>query len=300
MLLIIIMNLLFASTFRIGKAGLQYTDAYILTGSRMIIAGALFLCLHYLHNRKKGSLISSVDGWLFAKAALFYVILSFVPEFWALTYISPLKANILWSGLPFASALLSYFLLKERLTPYKIIGLCIGFAALIPVLCIPDQSASTIHHTVHKFLPEIMMFIAVISTAYAWLLIKQLLDKGYSLITINGITMTVGGIATIALRYVMMGTAQPLVTNYWYAAQAIIALTIVSNIIGYMIYGHLLKTYSLTLLSFSGFLCPIFGAFIERCVFNQAIDYRYIIAFIGIFIGLYIFYRSELTHKKIS
>jgi drug/metabolite transporter (DMT)-like permease len=323
MILVLLVQALFALTFPIGKLGLQYTGALFLTAVRMVMAGVLLFTYVFWQN-KKVPRIPRADWPLFLKTSLFYIYLSFVPEFWALERMSSFKNNMMWSFTPFVSALLSYYLLNERLTKRKWAGLVIGMLGMIPILAVADISTPTqnspislinspislINSPISLILsgvegwseavcsityigfPELAMCVAVFSTAYAWFLIKQLLDKGYSLIFINSITMLMGGVLSLLTR-LAGGSIEPLYTNWWAVVGYALALVIISNVIAYSLYGYLLQSYSITFLSFTGFLCPIFGAIFGKLFFNEHLHVYYVIAFAFIMTGLILFYRDE-------
>lgn len=294
MFLIFLMQALFALTFPLAKLGLAYTGPLILIGVRMSIAGLLFLIYEALRARTLS--ISRQDLFLFAKTSLFYIYLSFVPEVWALGYMSSLKNNMLWSSLPFISALLSYFLVAERLSKKQWLGLCVGLAGMVPILAVPDQLIACSELLCISW-PELIMFVAVTSTAYAWFLVKELMDRGYSLVIINGYTMLFGGLLAFATRFMMFGTAE-LYSNGTMMLFYATVLALLGNIIAYMIYGHLTRAYSLTFLSLSGFLCPLFGILFGWLFFSEQLYLQYIVGLALIGTGLWLFYSQSIYSKE--
>src|SRR5580692_6636445 len=108
LLLVLLMNIFYAATFPLGKLGLQYAGAIFFTGLRMMLAGFVLLS-YYLLTTRRVHTIERNDWLLMLKTVLFYDLLAFVFEFWAMQYMSSLKTNMLWSSLPFVSALLGYY-----------------------------------------------------------------------------------------------------------------------------------------------------------------------------------------------
>jgi len=297
---IILMQALFALTFPLGKLGLQYMSPLVLTGIRMLIAGAIMLL--YSWYKKRPMAIPRADWWLFAKTSVFYVYLAFVPELWALEHMSSLKNNMLWSSFPFVSALLSYFLLAERLTAKQWFGMVVGLAGMVPIILVNNtQEFAAQGFACGEFLyvswPEVMMAVAVTSTAYAWFLIKDLMHKGYSLTLINGVCMFIGGALSLLTRLLLFDTVTPWYTDFGAALFYALCLVVVSNIIGYSLYGYLTHHYSLTFLSLSGFLCPLFGMLFAKLFFNEQIPALYLGATLCIGLGLFLFYKDELGTK---
>lgn len=297
-LLIVIMQALFALTFPIGKLALAYTGALFLVGLRMTMAGIMLL--GYYCATQPWKRITRADWYLMGKMALFAVYLSFVPEFWALKSLSSLKTNILWSSLPFISALLSYYLLDERLTRSKWLGLTFGLVGMLPVIFMTGPQEILAGEIWHISLPDIMMAVAVTSCAYGWFLMRELLQKGYSVVFINGITMFMGGIFCFVTDYgqILEAPQEPLYTNLVPVLGYTLILIIISNIIGYNLYGYLLRFCSLTFLSFTGFLCPLFGALFSKLLLHEHLHYQYGIAFLCVIAGLWLFYSDELRGDK--
>lgn len=297
LLLILLMEALFALTFPLGKMALRYAGVLFLIGMRMTIAGIMLLG-YYGVTQAFPRKISRSDCWLLAKTTLFYVYLSFVPEFWALQSMSALKSNILWSSMPFVSALLGYYLLDERLTKYKWAGLIIGLCAMLPVMFMIDSQEAMYGNVFYLSLPDVFMAITVFSAAYGLFLVKELMNKGYDLIFINGITMFFGGLLSFATRWVDVSHPQSYI-DFWSMMGYVLLLIFISNIVGYAIYGYLLRFYSITFLSLAGFLCPVFGAVFSKLLLNEPLHYQYAITGVGVLLGLLIFYREELNSKNI-
>ena len=291
-LLILLMNALFAATFPIGKLALQYAGPVFLTATRMLLAGTILFLYSYFKESKHIK-IHKGDWWLFAKTSFFYIFLAFVPEFWALKYLTSIKTNLLWSAQPFLAAILGFFILSEKLNYKKLIALLIGFMGMLPIIFTADQGEQGLTQLFSISLPELALFVAVFSTIYGWFLIKQLLDKGYSLSLINGITMSLGGLLCLVTSFgEQLICHQALYTNFGAVMFYSFLLVLISNVLAYGIYGYLLGRYSITFLSFSGFTCPLFG-FLFSYLMGETIPFSYIYGCALIIVGLYIFYLEE-------
>lgn len=297
--LVVLMNLCFAATFSLGKLGLQYSGPLFLLGLRMVFGGCMLLTYYMVTTpRRQWRAIARKDWFLVAKVILFYNILSYVLEFWALQYMSSLKTTMLWSPLPFVSALLGYFLLQEKLTRFKWWGLIIGTIGMIPIMLVPDEQVTSLGEILSISLPEMAMFIEVVAYAYGAYLAKRMFDKGYGVVLVNGWCLLIGGVFMIAARLLLTVFNSEISVAYGPTILYALALSLVSEVIGYGIYGFLLKKgYTVTFLNFSGFLCPIFGAVISYLVFQETLEPHYIIAFALITFGLFLFYREELIHE---
>jgi drug/metabolite transporter (DMT)-like permease len=291
MILVVILYALLALTFPLSQYALIYTGPVFLIAFRMLLASAFLLGYHFLTGGRFN--IRKEDWWLFIKTSFFYIYLAFIPEFWALQYISSLKTTIMYSLTPFITAFLEYTLLHGRLTKNKMIGMLIGTTGIVPLLMLPNTQCLPLGQCKYPFLAEAMLLLAIIAGAYAWFLIKDLSHKGYSLTFINGTTMAIGGIMS-SITYVFTDPlSQRPVSEIGPFLFYTLALIIISNVIVYNLYGYLLKHYSVTFVSFAGFLSPLFGTLYAWLFFRERISWQYFISFIFVSIGLSIFYRGE-------
>lgn len=288
MALIVLLYALCASTFVFAKYTLDYAAPIFTIGFRMTLAGLLLLGYLFFFQREKLK-IKKRDLLLFLRVALFHIYVAFIAEFWSLQYLPSSKTNLIYSLTPFIAALLAYFLLKERLTSKKIVGMSLGVLGLFPIMFMQDST-----ELVHFSWPEIVLLIAVTSASYAWFAIKQLMDKGYSLLAINGSAMLIGGIGAFITSFLTEGFTPSPVKDFWPFFQYVGILIFLSNVIFYNMYGWLIKRYSITFVTFAGFLCPLFGTFFGWFFRNEAITWHYWFSLGTIITALSIFYREEL------
>ncbi len=313
MTLIFVLYALIASTFVMAKYALFYAKPIFLIGVRMVLAGTILLGYLKLFD-KNNFKIDKTDTKNFLLVALYHIYLSFILEFWALQYLSSSKTNIIYSITPFISAFIAYYFYKEKLNIYKKIGMLLGILAIIPVLVAqynPQESGSILNFST----AEVAMLAAVFFGAYAWFLIKDLMNKNYSLILINGFAMLVGGIGALATslifevlipvfseynKYGQVSFANiNLVSDYYKFFLWIGALILTSNIIVYNLFGFLIKKYSITFLTLAGFLSPVFGAIGGYFLLKEPISWHYLASLALITLALYIFNVQERVSRKL-
>lgn len=295
MFLVVLMYSILALTFVFAKKTLAYSHPFFLIGFRMILAGTILLAYQRFFSKSNFS-INKSDYWLFFKVALFHIYFSFIFEFWSMQYLSALKITIIYSATPFIAAILSYALLKERLSWQKILGIIIGLGGLAPILALQAGGNGVFREIAYISLPECVLFLAVISGAYAWFLVKQLMDKGYGLGMINGVAMLIGGVLSFFTCGIFEGFTNP-VSNWPMFLVWLSLLILAANIIVYNFYGWLLRSYSITFITFAGFLSPTFGTVYEWIFFGGQITWHHFASLALVALGLYIFYRQELSTK---
>ena len=292
MFLIFLLYALLASTFIFAKFSIDYASPIFVIGFRMTLAGLLLLG-YLLLFKKRSFKLHKKDLFLFMRVAFFHIYLAFVAEFWSLQYITSSKANLVYSLTPFIAAALSYFLLKERLTRGKLIGMGLGVIGIIPILLTQTGGQSPLSFT----LAETILLVAVISAAYAWFDIKKLMQKGYSLIMINGFAMLTGGIGAFITYLIARDPNVPATTNFPEFFKYVSILVILSNVIFYNLYAWLLKRYTITFLTFCGFLSPLFGVCMGWFFRGEAITWPYWVSICLVTSALFIFYKEELKTK---
>ncbi len=297
MILIAFLYLVCASTFTISKAALSYVAPLFFTGARMVLAGAILLLYHYVRTGKRLS-IQKNHIFLFTQVILFYIYFAYVFDIMALRNLTSAKACLLYSLSPFLSALFSYFWFSEVMTLKKWIGLSIGFAGFLPVLITPNQEQAVAGSFISW--PELTMFGAVLSSVYGWILIRQLVkEHDYSSALINGVGMLGGGILAFLTSFFYEGW-QPLpiadITHFVYYT---ILIVIVANIVFSNLYTTLLRRYTATLLSFSGFMAPLFAALLGWIFLGESITWEFFVTSGFVLVGLYLFYQEELKQGYI-
>jgi drug/metabolite transporter (DMT)-like permease len=71
-------------------------------------------------------------------------------------------------------------------------------------------------------------------------------------------------------------------------------LIAISNLICYNLYGYLLKKYSVTFVSFAGFITPLFTALFGWWYLGEVVTWPFYVSAIIVFAGLCIFNQEEL------
>jgi drug/metabolite transporter (DMT)-like permease len=147
--------------------------------------------------------------------------------------------------------------------------------------------------------PEIMLLLSISCAAYAWFIIKELMNKKYSLVFINGFAMLCGGMASFLTwffaRQIGLISGPAIINGQLFLVYTSL-LIILSNFIVYNLYGWLLNYYSITLITMAGFLCPIFGAVYGALFLHESLHWYYLIATAGIALGLWLFHGKREVH----
>ena len=294
MALIVILYSLFASVFTIAKIGLDYTQPFFFVGTRMLVAGLLMI--GYMAMTAPGSLhVLRKHWWRLLALAFFNIYLTNAMEFWGLQYLTSFKTCFIYSLSPFMAALFSYLVLDERMTARKWIGVAIGVTGFAPILMHMSDAETSMVYVGFLSLPEIAVMIAAAASSYGWILMRQLVkEDGYHPLVANGYSMLIGGAFSL-VHSGLVETWNPVpISSYVPFFECTLLLVIISNILAYNLYGFLLKRFTATFLSFSGFMTPLITAFFGWTVLGEVITAGFFVSAVIVFVGLLVFYQEEL------
>lgn len=285
------------ATFSIVKLILDnYTDPVFLVGYRMTLAGVLLLGYQFLFRRTKLKIHTKHDWLNFIKIAIFHIYICYICEFWSQKYLAPAKVALLFNLTPFVTAGLSYLMHRQKQSYKKLIGLMIGFIGFLPILITHTSDEVKLYSTAYFFLPELALLVAVISAAYAWLIVEHLVIKRrYSIVLVNGFAMFWGGILATFTSFIVGRPWDPWpFSNFRMLTVWVLILILLSNLIYYNVYAWLLHRYTPTFMAFSGLTIPLFAAMWEWLIFGVVVTESFWLSLIIITCGLALYYREEL------
>lgn len=293
---VLLMYAAWSSAFSIGKVALQYSPPIFLTGFRMVLAGLLIL--GYLLVAKRSAFKLTLNQFFsLSLLAFFSIYLTNILEFWGLQYLSAAKTCFLYSLSPFFAALFSYLHFKEKMNLRKWVGLLIGFVGFMPVLLL--QTGAEDLFTAVGFLswPSLAVMGAALCSVYGWVLLRLVVkDSAVSPLMANGTSMMIGGLmALVNSPFLENWNPLPVSSeNSLPFLKSTLALTVISNLICYNLYGYFLKKYTATFLSFVGLLCPIFASFISAIFLGESLSWPIFISTGIVSVGLFMVYQAEL------
>lgn len=295
--LVILLFAMFAGLFTLSKTALMSAEPFFLVGSRMLLAGLLLLIYEIVIRRRTYQINRTKLIGLFV-FGLFAFYFTNTSEIWGLQYMSSAKACLIYSLSPFVAAMLAFPLLKEKLTPKKSIGLCVGFLGILPLLLVEGSTDELMKELSGIAWPDLALIMAVFSSAYGWILLKRLMSEHrFSAVFSNGIAMLIGGTFAIVHSYAVGETWDPfpVYENQWgLYIECTLWMTVISNIICYNLYGHLLKKFSATFMAFAGLVTPLFASLFGWFFLDELITWHFYVAMVIFSIGLTVFYLEEL------
>jgi drug/metabolite transporter (DMT)-like permease len=315
MLMILFLYAVLATSFTTSKAALMYVQPLLFTALRMIPAGIGLL--GYAWWRTKASLwplftnkVHIRHGILFLLAIIFHIYVPYTTYFMGMKVLSSSKVALYFNLSPFFAAFFAHIFTHQRMTLLQWLGCAIGFFGMLPV----TLAGHGFHAFGYPTWDEFLILCSVVSSAYGWYIVQRLVrDAGYRPSVVNGISMLCGGFLALlsslaweggmherlqafhALLAPASGSQIPLLgIVIWYTALSILA----ANIIFYTMYATLLKRYSMVFLSFAGLITPLLVAINGWFFLGEGLPEYFMISFVLLSGGLYLFYIEELRLDK--
>lgn len=291
MILVIILNALFALTFSAGKKALIYGSPVMLCLGRTAIAAIILLTINFIKNKSFSKL--QFNHLILLLAYSLALLISIICGNWALVHVTSIKSALFYAMSPLITALISYLLFNDRFNYYKASGIMIGLLGMLLIATSnTNQAALTLQA---PGWPEFILTLAVITYSIGWFLIKPLITKyHYHPFYMNGLASLISCLICIFIT-IFKQENLPTIFDFWIWTGL---QSIVSSVICYSLYMYLLNYYSANFLSFSGFSEPIFAAFYGWFLLQETPSTMFWLATMFISIGLGLFYRGEKKHSN--
>lgn len=302
MLIVFLFYAIFSSTYTIGKAALSYSQPIFFIGMRFAIGGALTLLYLYLFDRKNFILLPKINRWAFAQVAIIQIFLAYTLEYWAMSHTASSKVALFFTMTPFYTVIFSFFMLGEKMTRKKVLGLFIGLLGMIFLVTTNNPATENTFGSFSGIsFAELALFFSVIAYAYGWVIKRGMVTTDtMSPLAVNGITTLYGGLLTLLVSPFIDTWNPGPVSTVGPFIPLMIAMIVIGNVFGFNVYTWLLKRYSATLVSFAGFTDSLYAAFYGWLFLNEQIAPVFFVSFAIITVGLYIFYQEELRQGYVS
>lgn len=237
--------------------------------------------------------ISRMDFFRLALCALFGIAINQVMFFEGLNLTTPINASIIMVGTPILVLVFSHFILHDKISGNKVIGIILGFSGAA-YLILQSGSISLDSGT---FLGNVMVVINASSYALFLVLIKPLMAK-YHPITIMKWLFTIGLVYVLPVTFYLLDDTDfaAIPFNIWMAVAYVILFT---TIFAYFLNNYSLKNISPTMNSAYIYLQPFLATVMAISVGKDRLTWTEVIAAILIFAGVY-FVSLNKTRKQLQ
>lgn len=226
-----IQQLIAGGTHIVAKAVLTDVDPVVLTFLRTVIAGAGLFALASI--RSRGLKIERGDWGRFALLALLGVSLNQFLYLYGLRFTTAANGALLYASTPVFVLLLSHFILKERITPKKSVGIATAFLGITIVIF-----ERGIDLTSGYAQGNMIILVGVIAWTLSMVLGKPLILK-YGALRTTTAMMVFGALlfAPFGLLSTLTFPLEKLAPVHW---GGVLYLAIGTSILGYLLWYHAL------------------------------------------------------------
>jgi drug/metabolite transporter (DMT)-like permease len=184
---------------------------------------------------------------------------------------------------PLVLAFIAPFVLRERLTPLKIVGLLMGFGGVVAIMIVRTGSGSAQPSDV------LLAFVGVLGSVAGTIVFKKYCAD-VDLKTVTALQLLVAGIALLPLALFFEGTPHviwgaPIVESFVY-------VVLVMSIGASTLWFWLLTHGEASRVSAYYFLTPIFGLFLAAILLHEPVTVRDLFGLAGIAVGIALVQRG--------
>ncbi|MFA5833269.1 MAG: DMT family transporter [Bacteroidota bacterium] len=267
-IIILFQQLLAAGTHLIAKTVTQEVHPVVLTFLRNVIS--LFAMLVMFLAREKRIKVEKKDIRHLLWLSFLAVPMNQFLYLYGIKFTLASNGALLYATTPALVLILSYFVLQERLTQKKILGVIVAFAGISIVMFEKGIDFSSDY-----FYGNVMIFFAVISWAMFAINGKQLVKK-YGAFHITALSMIGGAIMFLPIGIVYFASTDvPTITigNWW----GILYLSLGTSVVSYILWFYTLARMDTTKVAVFANAQPILTTLLAVLILNQPVTIAFLV-----------------------
>lgn len=265
-----------------------YAGPYGLNVVRSAVCVLLFWMLFFVSDEKK--LINRKDIFRFVLCALSALAANQMLFMKGVSLTYPIHASLLLLITPILITLFAAWVLKERITIYKLVGLFLGISGA----CILILSATTSSEANNILLGDLLIIISTILYTIYFILVKPLMKK-YPTMDVMRWVFTFGVIMILPLgwnEFVDIPWNDYTLTEYL----LLFMIVVPGTFLAYIFNAYGIKKLSASTAGTYIYLQPVFAVIIATIFLKETLELYKIIAGIIIFTGVYL--ANKPANKK--
>jgi drug/metabolite transporter (DMT)-like permease len=308
LLAIMMLSLLWGSSFIAIKIIVDEVQPLASFGMRFFIAGILLVATHYIflhtiyrRSNKKDYQSDQINnrqlwkGWFLS--ALFFIVGGQGILALGAQYLSSGAAALINSTIPIWVAIFMLLFLGKKPTRLSMAGITAGFIGLI-ILVLP-----TLETEESSWIGVVLLIVSSISWAIGSLFSSPVRAAGEkrAILLPTGMFMALGGLILLAL-WVVTGTGEISTLNTLFSTAnnilgSFLFLTLVCTAVGYAIFYWLLGSTTPSLANTFAYIVPVIAVFLGWVILGESISSQTIIATIVISAGVAMMIISPAPKK---
>lgn len=278
LLAFIALCLIWSSTWLFIKLGLESMPPFFSAGIRFIVASFALFLFALKMNLKFPTKLKDHLFFLYFSLSIFTIAYGLI--YWGEQYINSGLTSVLFSIMPFYTAVLSIKLLpSEKVTSRKMLGIFIGIGGIVIIFF--DQLK--LEHAMALY-GMIGILISPIFSSFGTLVGKKVSTK-YNPIIINVLPLLYAGISFLIISVTTEQINNLQLTSMSYFS--ILYLAFFGTSLAFVLYFWLLKHTSAILMSSITFITPPLALIWGWLVLGEEISWNLALGMIIIFAGIY-------------
>ncbi len=287
-------SIIYAATFTIAKSIMPSLIApYGFIFVRVVIAGLLFWLLACLPAYRQP--IAKKDWPRFLLCGVFGVAINQLSFFKGLSYTTPIHASLMMLTTPICVTIIAAFLIREKITQLKVIGLLCGVSGALLLIMMAEQKGGI---ATNIMLGDALVFLNAVSYAYYLVIVKPLMVT-YKPAVVNRYVFTIGFFLILPFGFneftqIPWETFQ---TSDWLAVGYVV---LIATFLTYQLSVFALNILSASTVGAYIYLQPIFAALIAIVFFGETLTVTKVVSAILIFSGVYMVSykpKAKLKHS---
>lgn len=228
------------------------------------------------------------DLKLFALAALFEPFLYFIFESYGLLNSAPVVSSAIIATIPLFTPIAAFFFLKERLTPWNIVGFIISFFGVIFMLLNKNLELTV-------SLKGIVFLFTAVFVAVAYSIALRKLTMLYKPLTITFVQNILGMIYFIPMFFIMEKVSPSQIAQIGGYILPLLSLGVFASSVAYTLWAYAFSKLGAAKANIYSNLIPVFTAIFSCIIIGEMINIQKIIGILLVIGGLIL---SQLKFNK--
>ena len=277
---LVVANVFFGINFPVAKSLMpKYFQPIEVIILRAGISAILFFIVQRLFVKEK---IEKKDILTLALCGLFGVSINQLLFFEGLNLSSTIDASIIMATIPVMVLLMSIFLIKEKLTILKSIGIILGAAGAIVTIVYGKNITSGSN----PIKGNIFLFINAISYSIYFVIVKPMMVK-YSPFTVMKWTFLFGFLFIIPFSsHAFANVNWASFTGYTWSS--LLYVIVATTFFAYLLIAYSMKFVKSSVASYYNYLQPFVASMLAVFIYDEKITIVKIISALMIFVGIYL------------
>ncbi|AEA33882.1 DMT family transporter [Hippea maritima] len=285
-LLLVVATAFWGVGFPIAKIGVEYIHPFSFAFLRFSLVFVLFVLFFKLslYNLAEKLFLNFKLLFLMALTGIFLYGIFFL---FALKFAKASDVSLISGANPIITAIIAWIVLKERLTPLGVLGICVSFVGIAFIVSKGDLKTIT---TLNFNLGDFLMLLATTMWAVYSVITKKAL-RGLSTTEAVCLSSLLGALIFLPLA-VFKGNLH--LTYPFKAWASLMYMVLFSTIIAFSAWYNGIKEIGATKASVFVNLVPVFGVITSVVVLGESLSFYEVIG------GLFVIVGVVMTNKRVS